>query len=185
MLQFLPLIASFVGKMAANRGQAQGANEQMGIQKASLANRDQLNRDMFATKAPTERLQSAIRGSLASNFQPARWNWGGPGSGLQGKIPHMTGGISGGMANLNDATKKLGGRVSEDQLLAQMEGGASGGRKDSRMVPYPEVGKSSAFDKFLGVAGPASGFLGLLSQFKKPRTQTFNEGDGSGWMGEA
>lgn len=165
----LALLGPALGKIAEARGKTQAANEQLGTTSATDQNAAQLDRDKFAATAPNTRLQSAIRASLASNFQPSQTKWAGPGSGVRGEIPTTTGGFAGGMANLDPRAKDLASTVMNDQLMAQQKGGMSGGGADSRIVPYPKIGQSSTGSKILGAAGTGMSLLSLISQFLKPQ----------------
>jgi len=121
----------------------------------------------FALTAPGSRLKQSVGASLINNYQPQSLSWGGPGSGLRGEMPTYRGGVPGGMANLDPQTKSLSQQVMKDQLLAQMNGGASGGNDDRAIPPVPKVGdanEDSTWEKLLGGAALGTSIYGALGK---------------------
>lgn len=151
----IPAAASVLGGAAKGEQTQNNINDQAALQQGNLA----LNRDKFALEAPNTRLAGAIKASLASNFTPRHTEWAGPGSGLQGKVPTISGGLTGGLANLDPRVKDLANQVMIDELTSQKSGGSSGGGQDRTVPP---VGQSSTGDKILGGASLGTSLLGAL-----------------------
>lgn len=119
-----------------------------------------LGRDRFATAAPEQRMSNSIRAALAKRAAPASVSWGGPGSGLKGELPQFSGGIKSIYSGLQEPdTQGLMDTVLHDQLMAQQQGGISGGGKDTAM---PEINKSSTMDKIIGGGSLASSILAAI-----------------------
>lgn len=162
----VPAIASTLGG-AAKAGQAQNnTDSQLALQQGQL----QQGANKLALEAPNTRLATAIKASLASNYTPQQTTWAGPGSGLKGLKPTITGGLAGGLANLDPRVKDLANQVMIDELTGQQQGGPSGGNQDRTV---PQVGQSSAGDKLLGGASLGTSILGsLLPSLLKKGTST-------------
>lgn len=128
--------------------------------------RTRLERDKFALTAPGTRLKDSTLASLGSNWQPTKVDWGPggfhPGAGTEGKIPTFSGGLSGGMQNLDPRTKELQSKVMDDELQSQMSGGPTGGGKDTFMPP--PVTPLSGGDKALGYGATTAGILAALAK---------------------
>lgn len=159
-LSLLPAIEGItnVAGGAARAGQAQNntqANQQM------QAEQNRLARDKFALDAPGNRLSTATRASLMGNFQPTKVSQFMPGMGLRGERPQITGGVAGGMANLDPRVKQLGSTVMSDALAAQKAGGLTGGKTDTTTID-PEIGKSSWLDKLMGGTALGGGMLAAI-----------------------
>ncbi len=162
----IPAAAQVLGGAAKSEQNQNNIGDQAALQQGNL----QLGRDKFALEAPNARLATAIKASLASNFTPQHTQWAGPGSGLRGEVPKITGGLTGGLANLNPQVKDLANQVMLDELLGQKQGGPSGGGLDRKT---PRVNQSSAGDKVLGGASLATSLLGsILPQLKGLRPST-------------
>lgn len=142
--------------------------------------RNRLDRDKFAVAAPGTRMDQSMKASLASNYTPQQLHWEGPGSGLQGKIPTYTGGMTGAMANLDPNTKALMAQVMKDNLLSQMSGGASaaGGGTDRKMSA--PVNQSSGLDKVVGGAAMGTSLLSAIMKLFQGRN---GGGGGSSYPG--
>lgn len=161
MTQLLALILS---NAAANAQKQNNTNDTNAI---SLAG-DALNRDKFGVSAPGSRLASSTKASILSNFTPRHTTWAGPGSGLKGQVPTITGGIDQSLANLDPSTKALAQLVMKDQLAGQQVGGITGGKQDYKL---PAIGQTSGADKALGAGATAASALAGLAG---------NKGSGSG-----
>jgi hypothetical protein len=166
----LPIAMSGLGGVLGGAGAAdtvQG-NESDRL-KIALENA-KLNRDKFALGAPATRLAGGISGSVASNFQPTKVNWGPggftPGIGKSGP-PTITGGGAGALANLSPDARQLANQVTHDELVSQMSGGASapGGGTD-RALPTG-IGEGSTTGKVLGGLGLGSSILAALLKAKQ------------------
>lgn len=127
-----------------------------------------LNRDKFATTAPGTRLDTSYKASIMDRLKPSSIEWGGPGSGLKGQLPVFKGGLKEAMSDLSPETHSLSQQVMKDMLASQMEGGSTGGRKDSYMAPQPVMGKSSTGDKLLGGSALVTSILGALNKARVP-----------------
>lgn len=156
----IPAAAQVLGGAAKGEQTQNNLQDQASLQQGNLA----LGRDKFALEAPNTRLATAIKASLASNFQPQHTEWAGPGSGLQGKVPKITGGLSAGLANLDPRVKELSNQVMMDELLGQQQGGPSGGKQDRAV---PTINQSSGADKALGGLSLGTSILGALSPYFK------------------
>lgn len=121
-----------------------------------------LGRDKFALAAPGSRLSTGMRASAMNSAAPAQWNWGGPGSGLMGKIPTMSGGVGGAIANIDPRAKALSSHVLDDELLSQMRGGSSGQNMDAAMPDLSKIGQTSGLDKVMGGLGLGTSILAAL-----------------------
>lgn len=131
-----------------------------------------LGRDRFAAAVPGTRMDNSIKAALAKNATPASVQWGGPGSGLKGQIPQFSGGIKSIYPALKDpSTSGLMDQVLHDELMAQQQGGVSGGGKDTAM---PAINQSSAMDKVLGGGSLAASILAAIMK---------NKGGGGGGAG--
>ncbi len=135
------------------------ANDRNQVSRSAVQNQANVN----AVTLPDKRLKSSILASVLSNYQPAGVKWGGPGSGLRGEVPTYTGGVTGGLQNLDPKTKALVQQVIQDQLLSELQGGASapGGGTDRYVTP---VGQTSALDKILGGTALGVNLLTALQQ---------------------
>jgi hypothetical protein len=156
-------------KLSAVLGSAAGANRnQNNIVDArnasNWANGEQLRlaRDKFASAVPGQRLKDSTRASLESNYTPTTISWGGPGSGLRGEMPKISGGPSAALANLDPRTKALASTVMDDELAMQQKGGATGGGRDAYLTPAPPMGQESLYDKLIGGGSTAAGILSAL-----------------------
>lgn len=139
----------------------------------ALMEQVRLNRDKFATDAPGTRLNTGIRASLMSNFKPTSVDWGEggfhPGMGAEGKMPKFSGGMAGGLANLQPDAKQLSEQVMHDSLVSQMRGGASAGGGAGKEDGYgtdnqmpDDITGTSGLDKALGGAATGTSILAAL-----------------------
>lgn len=158
-LSALPAIdglESVLGGMAKS-GQSQNnieANRDIALE------RTKLDRDKFALDAPGQRLSTATRASMTNNFTPTKIDWQGPGSGMKGILPRISGGGSAAMANLDPRVRQLSSTVMDDSLAAQRRGGETGEHMD-RFVD-PNIGKSSLLDKIIGGTAMGGGILNAI-----------------------
>lgn len=159
-------ISGGASKAAQTQNNFEAAN-QPGMESAKL------NRDKFAVASPASRLSAATRASLTNNFTPTKVDWQGPGSGMKGILPRISGGFSGGMANLDPTVKQLSSRIIDDSFAGQMRGGETGGQMD-RYVD-PNVGKSGTMDKVMGGVSMGSSILEALIKAR--------QGGGGGYTG--
>src|SRR5438132_2201717 len=155
------LAGLFGGAAGANR-QQNNLQDRLGLDRYSAAENARLRRDQFALTAPGTRLRDSTRASLTSNFTPTRVQWGGPGSGLRGELPQITGGASAGLANLDPRTKSLADLVMSDELAGEQKGGMTGGQGDITMMPPPKLGAESGMDRLLGGAATGSSLLDAI-----------------------
>lgn len=142
---------------AAKSAQESNANRDRLIPSMSAT---KLARDKFALEAPTARLNQSMKAALMANMAPSHTTWAGPGSGLRGEVPTMTGGMDSAIPMARDAVKPLTDEVLRRNLQDQMAG------KDSQDPYMAQFGKSSVGDKMLGWA---SSGLGILNAFQKPK----------------
>lgn len=144
---------------AAKSGVQQG-NIQAQLQ-ALLANA-KTNQDKFALTAPGTRLGTSTDASIIGNYTPRKVDWGPggftPGAGARGVVPTVTGGVQGGMENLDPNTKKLASTITDQELQSQLAGGGPKGT-DSQMAPAPTP---STTDDVLGGASLTTGLLGSI-----------------------
>jgi hypothetical protein len=166
---------------AAKSSQAQNnTNDTLSLALYNAKNNAKLNAKKFALSAPSARMRTSMAAILPKYATPAQVHWGGPGSGLRGEVPTWTGGAK----SVFDAAKdpqysQLGDQVMNDELLAQMKGGASGGNEDAASEVAPELGKTSALDDILGTSSLTTSVLGALSKFgatKRPKTPAIPDG---------
>lgn len=159
--------SSMVGDVADVLGGASKAGAQNNIlQDRNTLDREsiRLGRDRFATAAPEQRMSNSIRAALAKNATPSSVQWGGPGSGLKGQLPQFSGGIKSIYGGLQEPdTKNLMDTVLHDQLMAQQQGGISGGGKDTAM---PNINQSSVLDKIIGGGSLATSILAAILKNK-------------------
>lgn len=139
------------GGRAAGRQQEGNANfqhDQMALQGARL------NLD-----APRMRLGNSIQGDIAANAQDAHVS--GPITHTHGQMPTISGGLRPSLMSGN--TRQLGGQVSRDALLSQMNGPA--------FTPTPQP-QANGLDTFLNGLGYA-GLIGKgVSEFGKPKPKS-------------
>lgn len=153
-----------------------------------------LNRDKFALDAPGERLATSQRANLAANATPSTLDWGPggfkPGAIAKGQapLPKWTGGVTGAIANMSPDAKQLSNQTMHDELISQLQGGASGPNGGSDKTMPTGIGESSTSDKVLGGASLGTSILGLLLGLNKgggskPLDTSGLFGDGSGDWG--
>lgn len=146
---------------AAKSGAA--ANQSKDALKVALEGA-KLNRDKFATQAPGVRMNTSIRAALAKNAAPASVQWGGPGSGLRGEVPTFSGGANSIVPAMHDpGMSGLFDQIMKDQMMAQQQGGQSGGNTDNKMTVNPQdIGKTSLLDKIIGGGALGSSILSSI-----------------------
>lgn len=158
----IPAIATALGGAAKGEQQQNNTETNQQLSQEQI----QLNRDKYALDAPNTRLATAIKASIASNFQPQHTAWGGPGSGLKGQTPTITGGLSGSLANLDPRTKELANQIMLDELTGQRQGGPTGGGQDRAL---PKLNQTTTADKVLGGASLGTSILGSVLGATKGR----------------
>jgi hypothetical protein len=166
-LSTLGEMGSILGQASSSQLAAKQANDRLNTtlygEQAAAENAAK----KFALTAPGTRLKSSTSASLLNNYQPQSVAWGGPGSGLKGQMPTYSGGVPGGLQNLDPDTRALSQQVIKDQLLSQMKGGRSGENEDLKIPDRPNIGEESRGDKVLGglatglsLAGAAGSLFG-------------------------
>lgn len=154
---------SMVGDVADVLGGASKAGAQNNLaQDRNTLDREniRLGRDKFATQAPGVRMGDSIRAALAKHATPSSVSWGGPGSGLKGQVPQFSGGIKSIYSGLQEPqTQDLMSKTLQDELMAQQQGGISGGNTDRNMPP---INQSSTLDKVLGGGSLAASILAAI-----------------------
>lgn len=155
LIKNAPAIATALG--GAAKGQQAQNNTETGQQLTQ--EQIQLNRDKYALEAPNTRLATALKASIASNYTPQHTTFAGPGSGLRGQAPTITGGLSASLANLDPRAKELANQILMDELTGQKQGGPTGGGQDKTLSP---INQSSTGDKVLGGASLGSSILGSI-----------------------
>lgn len=150
-------LADVLGGAASGGTNTQQKDDALKLALANLVT----SRQKSAATLPGTRLANSVKSSLATTAAPSTVKWNGPGSGLKGELPEYSGGVSGGLANLDPGTKQLAQQNIHDELLQQMQGGASGGNTDAAV---PDVGKSSTLDKLTGAGGLVAGLASALGQ---------------------
>lgn len=121
----------------------------------------------FALAAPSSRLKTDMTALLSKYDTPTTVNWGGPGSGLKGEIPTFSGGPAAAVraASSDPNYQALRDQVTQDELVSQMNGGASGGNQDATVATPPQIGQSSVGSKLLGAGAFGSSILAALGKF--------------------
>lgn len=135
---------------AKGRGEAQQANEALGI---SRANAD-INRRRYMLEAPGERVRQSSRASMVANYQPTSIRLGAPGFGMRGESPEFEGGFNNPDMYSKD-TRALANQSVHQHLLASLRG-------DDNVPELPEVGRSSTGDKILGGLGFGASILDAI-----------------------
>ncbi len=107
-------------------------------------------------EAPSERARNSVRGDILASAQPSTIT--GPITGTHGQVPQISGGLS--PALLSGNSRQLGGAMSRDALLSQMQGD---------VVPQPQP-QSNGIDTALSGAGYASLLAPILGQLFKPKS---------------
>ena len=84
----MDMAAPILGGAAKNQAQSGMNNAQLQL------GRDRLLQDKFKTdqSLPGQRLANSVAASKVANYNPVKFNWNGPGSGLRGEIPSFSGG---------------------------------------------------------------------------------------------
>lgn len=177
----LPIAASGLsGVLGSAAASGQDQNNKSDQLKLLLENA-KLNRDKFALAAPGARLATGMRASAAASAQPAKLDWGSqgfvPGAIARGQapLPTWTGGAAGATANMSPDAKQLANTVMHDELIAQLQGGTTGGGSripgsvGSDLAMPSGIGEASTGDKILGGAALGSSLAGLLAQLAKQR----------------
>lgn len=133
---------NILGSMAKSGQEANAKKDDNRI----LQEREQLERDKFGLAAPTTRMRQTAQASILKNASPTTAEWGGPGSGLSGKIVNFGGGASQALSHLAEDSAPLAKQVMAKNLADQTA------NRDSQSPYINDIGKSSLFDKAIGLA---------------------------------
>lgn len=134
--------ANTFGRIASNLSNNRAGARLAEDQANQGYDRTQIDAARLNLQAPGYRLGNAARGDLAAGLKPVSFS--GSGRDLQ-----MSGGVSPSL--ISDSTRQLGGQVSRDALLSQMNG------PEFKPTPRPKPG---ALDKALNLGGTAAGLYG-------------------------
>lgn len=200
-MPFLAPALPFIGAGASALG-ALGQGRAQGRQAEANANQNQdqlrLQAARLNLEAPGQRASNSVRGDILANVQPVSIN--GPITHTHGQMPQITGGLS--PALLSQNTRQLGGEMSRDALLSQMQGaptpdvggpGIGKGIRQAQATPQQTglfqptpLPQKSGLDTFLNGAGIGGDLLSLLEQARKRQgaapTQSANPAN-FGWNG--
>jgi hypothetical protein len=168
MLPIIPIamgISSILGAAGKARGEAQGQNEDRILKRAQV----DLQRRQHMLDAPGQRVKAAKSASMVANYQPHKVNWAGPGSGLRGQIPEITGGFNNPDMYSQD-TRALANDTIKKHLVASLTGA-------DNVPELPEMGKSNWLDKILGIGGLGSSLLGAVGAGRGRASNTGAGGD--------
>ncbi len=161
-LAAIPLIDA-AGKIASSVSAGRAAGRQSEAEANNQYDLLRLAAARLNLEAPGQRAQNSVRGDVLAHAQPASIS--GPIVGTHGQVPQISGGLSPALFSQN--TKQLGGQMSREALLAQMQGPAF----TPQAAPH-----SSALDGILngiGTAGLVTGALGQPGVLKpKPQVPT-------------
>ncbi len=149
------LAGSYGAGRAAGRAAESTANNQYDLLRLAAA---RLNLD-----APSARARNSVRGDVLANARPVSVS--GPITGTHGQIPQISGGLSPALFSQN--TRDLGGQMSRDALLSQMQGGG-----DFQPQAQPQ---STGLDKLLTGLGIGGQLVNIGRQvFGNKQTQNPN-----------
>lgn len=162
-------LADVFGNAAKSENNQQGLEDRLKL----MLEDARLNRDKYALDAPGTRLATGAQAALSQNITPTTLDWGPngfvPGAIAEGKasLPKYTGGLSGALSSMsgNKDYQALSNQVLHDQLVAQLQGGASGGNQDK--AGLPTVGEGSGLGDVLGGMGLGTSILSTLLGKKK------------------
>jgi hypothetical protein len=124
------------------------------------AENSKLARDKFALEAPGARMGQSLKASILAHGRPTSVEWGGPGSGLRGEIPHFSGGVSGAWADLDPRARQLGDSILTSNLQNQLAG------KDAETPYLDKIGSTSTMDKIIGGVSTGTSILRGLGGLK-------------------
>lgn len=125
-----------------------------------------LSQRQFALQAPQARAKNSVRGDVLAGAQD--FNVSGPITHTGGKMPTITGGLRPSLFSNN--TRELGGLMSRDALLGQMQGDKFEpfqplpAPQVPGITPTPQSGKLDSFLNVLGGAGALAQLPGLINR---------------------
>lgn len=150
-----PILSNAAGQQS-NARQQEIQNEQTDRQLA-------IQEQAAGQTADRERLRSSVRSSNILNATPSAVSWGGPGSGLRGELPKITGGFTGAMANLDPRVKEMADTQLKNNVVAQL----SGSGQPTQPVEDEEQRRrrrgESTGEKILGGVATGASILGAFS----------------------
>jgi len=142
-------LAPVLGGAAKGQLSGEQANYQLGL------GADQLNNQIaqLNTTLPAARLRAAEQAGLLNTYSPVSVSWGGPGSGLKGQVPRLTGGVD--PSKMPAMVRSLANQVQMSELQNQLGGNIPN-------VAPPNIGGSTG-DQILGGAAAGTSILGALA----------------------
>lgn len=147
-------IAPVLGGMAKSGSEAK--------QNEALANSryDANNLDRFKINQalPGNRLSTSLKAGQVSRLQPAKINWGGPGSVARGQNVNITGGYNDNL--ISPDTRTMADDITHKMMMDQL-----GGVQAPEISQYPQ---ESGMDKAIGGGAAISSLLAPFLNRKKP-----------------